>query len=434
MHSIHHHHNQALQQLHGYLYKEGGIYKSWKKRWFCIEGDCLKYYVNESKTELKGSILISAILSVKPMPQKSLSSNNIATVSDQSLFSTLTDVNSSGGSSGSNSRSDRDHSRDGGKETVSGSLSKGANNPLSRSMSSTSNRPISMSGSIISFHNTGIGLNSSDSGNSEWIFSVGTQPRTYTLRAATEIEMYYWIQGLRGLQLESNLLASESKKNDRPLSKSGGIAGGNHKNNNEDIDYYRSEVQRLKYSINEMKQHIQQTKKDFQIAVTDHKSFISVIQEQFTLYKRQHEQPLRRQNSNINNNNNSNCNNNNNNNSNNNNCNKSLDTSNSNNQKNVPLQQYPPSKHPITDHIAPNGMALWQPDASTLNCFTCKINFTFFRRRHHCRNCGQLFCSKCSSHSAKAQGYHESVKVCIQCAQYIWTKHEQTQNVLSLSN
>ena len=33
----------------------------------------------------------------------------------------------------------------------------------------------------------------------------------------------------------------------------------------------------------------------------------------------------------------------------------------------------------------------WEPE-STKICNECKKEFTFFRRQHHCRNCGKVFC------------------------------------------
>ncbi|CAN0078455.1 unnamed protein product [Sphacelaria rigidula] len=31
-------------------------------------------------------------------------------------------------------------------------------------------------------------------------------------------------------------------------------------------------------------------------------------------------------------------------------------------------------------------------------CYECDTMFTMFRRRHHCRVCGQIFCHHCSNH------------------------------------
>ena len=40
---------------------------------------------------------------------------------------------------------------------------------------------------------------------------------------------------------------------------------------------------------------------------------------------------------------------------------------------------------------------LWVPDSMSLFCSNCKSNFSLFRRRHHCRVCGRVFCKKCAS-------------------------------------
>jgi hypothetical protein len=39
----------------------------------------------------------------------------------------------------------------------------------------------------------------------------------------------------------------------------------------------------------------------------------------------------------------------------------------------------------------------WMPDVLCKTCYGCEAQFTVFRRRHHCRLCGQVFCSRCSS-------------------------------------
>lgn len=39
----------------------------------------------------------------------------------------------------------------------------------------------------------------------------------------------------------------------------------------------------------------------------------------------------------------------------------------------------------------------WMDDSSCLHCYDCHEPFTTFRRRHHCRICGLIFCGKCSA-------------------------------------
>ena len=36
----------------------------------------------------------------------------------------------------------------------------------------------------------------------------------------------------------------------------------------------------------------------------------------------------------------------------------------------------------------------WVKDDGGDSCVACSVKFSFSERRHHCRNCGQLFCSK----------------------------------------
>ena len=40
----------------------------------------------------------------------------------------------------------------------------------------------------------------------------------------------------------------------------------------------------------------------------------------------------------------------------------------------------------------------WMPDRLCRHCYSCEAQFTVFRRRHHCRLCGQVFCAACSAY------------------------------------
>lgn len=55
----------------------------------------------------------------------------------------------------------------------------------------------------------------------------------------------------------------------------------------------------------------------------------------------------------------------------------------------------------------------WMPDSVSVNCYECSAKFGTFRRRHHCRVCGQIFCSKCCDIFIKGEtiGFKEGEKV-----------------------
>uniref|UniRef100_A0A8C5BT59 FYVE-type domain-containing protein n=1 Tax=Gadus morhua TaxID=8049 RepID=A0A8C5BT59_GADMO len=59
----------------------------------------------------------------------------------------------------------------------------------------------------------------------------------------------------------------------------------------------------------------------------------------------------------------------------------------------------------------------WVPDEACNSCITCKAPFTVIRRKHHCRSCGKIFCSRCSAHSAPLPRYGQvkPVRVCTHC-------------------
>lgn len=62
----------------------------------------------------------------------------------------------------------------------------------------------------------------------------------------------------------------------------------------------------------------------------------------------------------------------------------------------------------------------WLPDEAAPTCMSCKATFTVFRRRHHCRNCGKVFCARCSANSVPLPRYGQlkPVRVCNRCFIY----------------
>ncbi|CAI2183573.1 5834_t:CDS:2, partial [Funneliformis geosporum] len=59
----------------------------------------------------------------------------------------------------------------------------------------------------------------------------------------------------------------------------------------------------------------------------------------------------------------------------------------------------------------------WMADDTCRECYDCKSTFTMVRRKHHCRICGQIFCSRCASNSISGRNFnHEGLmRVCNFC-------------------
>lgn len=60
---------------------------------------------------------------------------------------------------------------------------------------------------------------------------------------------------------------------------------------------------------------------------------------------------------------------------------------------------------------------VWVADELVSNCNSCGQSFNLIRRRHHCRNCGHIFCNQCSNHYVPLTqfGYNRPVRVCDLC-------------------
>ncbi|KAJ3571559.1 hypothetical protein NP233_g3674 [Leucocoprinus birnbaumii] len=59
----------------------------------------------------------------------------------------------------------------------------------------------------------------------------------------------------------------------------------------------------------------------------------------------------------------------------------------------------------------------WMDDENCKECYDCKTVFTAWRRKHHCRICGQIFCSRCASNIIKGTrfGQNAMIRVCNLC-------------------
>eukprot|EP00698_Gefionella_okellyi_P000936 TRINITY_DN10814_c0_g1_i2.p1 TRINITY_DN10814_c0_g1~~TRINITY_DN10814_c0_g1_i2.p1 ORF type:complete len:375 (+),score=43.01 TRINITY_DN10814_c0_g1_i2:292-1416(+) len=63
--------------------------------------------------------------------------------------------------------------------------------------------------------------------------------------------------------------------------------------------------------------------------------------------------------------------------------------------------------------------SVWVKDSEAVVCMSCQSKFSVMRRRHHCRNCGNIFCSQCSSRTFACPqvggGLSSPQRVCDDC-------------------
>ena len=58
----------------------------------------------------------------------------------------------------------------------------------------------------------------------------------------------------------------------------------------------------------------------------------------------------------------------------------------------------------------------WQSYDAVAKCNRCEKPFTPLRRKHHCRQCGLIYCSACTSTKLKVEGSQNLKRVCRKCA------------------
>lgn len=59
--------------------------------------------------------------------------------------------------------------------------------------------------------------------------------------------------------------------------------------------------------------------------------------------------------------------------------------------------------------------ALWTSDKGVTHCKSCSKEFNITRRKHHCRNCGEIFCNSCSDNTTLLPSSAKPVRVCDEC-------------------
>lgn len=70
---------------------------------------------------------------------------------------------------------------------------------------------------------------------------------------------------------------------------------------------------------------------------------------------------------------------------------------------------------------------VWVKDSAVTMCMECTMAFTRLKRRHHCRACGKIVCSSCSSYKASLEyDDYKTNRVCSNCYK-IFTKGQDTE-------
>eukprot|EP01088_Endostelium_zonatum_P016532 TRINITY_DN450_c0_g1_i1.p1 TRINITY_DN450_c0_g1~~TRINITY_DN450_c0_g1_i1.p1 ORF type:complete len:463 (-),score=111.91 TRINITY_DN450_c0_g1_i1:43-1431(-) len=90
-----------------------------------------------------------------------------------------------------------------------------------------------------------------------------------------------------------------------------------------------------------------------------------------------------------------------------------------------PYTKTPKADKPASPWNAEN----WMPDQLAQKCGYCQKAFSFIVRKHHCRNCGQIFCADCTSYRAKVPVAKEALaRVCLTCHQELQNSSRSNQN------
>ncbi|KAM0717703.1 hypothetical protein Q7P37_007555 [Cladosporium fusiforme] len=106
-------------------------------------------------------------------------------------------------------------------------------------------------------------------------------------------------------------------------------------------------------------------------------------------------------------------------------------------RKRTGLKPQPPPTlpvHPIPSHFRRRVISkeFWMKDENAKDCFNCGQSFSTFRRKHHCRTCGQIFDARCTSLvSARPFGQPGTLRLCKPCEEIILGSNDDDSSVYS---
>ncbi|KYM92222.1 RUN and FYVE domain-containing protein 1 [Atta colombica] len=69
------------------------------------------------------------------------------------------------------------------------------------------------------------------------------------------------------------------------------------------------------------------------------------------------------------------------------------------------------------------GLVTWANDRMVTQCKGCSREFNMTRRKHHCRNCGNIFCNACSDNTTVLPNSAKPVRVCDECYVFLVSRY-----------
>uniref|UniRef100_A0A914ZY40 FYVE-type domain-containing protein n=4 Tax=Parascaris univalens TaxID=6257 RepID=A0A914ZY40_PARUN len=88
----------------------------------------------------------------------------------------------------------------------------------------------------------------------------------------------------------------------------------------------------------------------------------------------------------------------------------------------------------LKEELLPLSDAQWEKDADVDNCKGCNVQFTVSRRKHHCRNCGSIYCNTCSDARVKLPSNARPARVCLTCYNLLRSRQNSTLTETSSLN
>jgi 1-phosphatidylinositol-3-phosphate 5-kinase len=99
-----------------------------------------------------------------------------------------------------------------------------------------------------------------------------------------------------------------------------------------------------------------------------------------------------------------------------------------------PQPAHTPVVHSVPSHFRRRVISkeFWMKDENAKDCFNCGQSFSTFRRKHHCRTCGQIFDARCTSLvSARPFGQPGTLRLCKPCEEIILGSNDDDSSVYS---